>query len=100
MNNMSATLTTSKPRIDKLTPGSVVSLVLFTGSKHESLQKAMFMGIEGEGEDRRAKFLFRTGGWDCYDVEIYRYNGKWAWGSSADRISLDSVIITPSELLS
>jgi hypothetical protein len=90
---------TTKPRIDKLSPGSVVELALFTGSKYEHVQKAMFMSLKGEGDTRRASFLFRSGSGDTYEVDLYRYHGRWAWGSSADRVSLDSVVTTAADLL-
>jgi hypothetical protein len=75
-------------RIDNLTPGTTVTL-RFNGPK--SLGNApweeefLFLGIEGSGDDRHARFTSDdlSGAW-----EAYRYNGHWAYGSSAERLSL------------
>lgn len=69
-------------RIDSLTAGQQVTMK-FHGSKrlgNESYElDLIFKGITGAGEDRRAKFD---------EVELYRYEGRWAYGTSAERATL------------
>lgn len=78
-------------RIDSLVTGDKVVLE-FTGSMGNSgyTDTVVFKGIEGEGDKRRATFA------DVYDAssewQAYRYNGYWAYGSSADRLRLLEVI--------
>jgi hypothetical protein len=79
-------------RIDKLKSGTQVTLK-FHGSKSLGndpyIEDAIFVGIYGVGDDRRARFMSanatigNTGGWDAY-----RFNGHWAYGTSAERLSL------------
>ena len=72
-------------RIDSLKTGSRVT-VKFHGSKNlgnESWTDTVtFYGITGEGDYRVARF----DNWYAY-----RYNGRWAYGSSAERLSLVDV---------
>lgn len=78
-------------RIDSLAIGTKV-LLEFTGSMGNSgyTETMIFKGIEGEGDKRRATFA------DVYDAsnewQAYRYNGGWAYGTSADRLRLLEVI--------
>lgn len=78
-------------RIDSLAIGTKV-LLEFTGSMGNSgyTETMIFKGIEGTGDDRRATFA------DEYDAsaewQAYRYNGYWAYGTSADRLRLLEVI--------
>lgn len=69
-------------RIDSLQPNETVTLQ-FHGSKslgnEPYLLEATFEGIIGTGEERRAQFD---------EVEAYRYNGHWAYGTSAEKLSL------------
>ena len=75
-------------RIDSLKSLSAVVLD-FNGKFTEP---AVFLGIEGEGDDRRAKFAQPTEHTESgyYTWDAYRYNGKWAYGTSAERLSLVS----------
>lgn len=41
---------------------------------------ATLVRIEGEGDDKRAVFIDEEIG----EWEAYRYNGRWAYGSSAE----------------
>lgn len=73
-------------RIDRLTPGQEV-ILKFHGSKslgnepHEETHT--FLGIEGEGDERRAKFRYNDMEW-----EAYRYQGRWSYGTSAEKLSI------------
>lgn len=79
-------------RIDSLKPGTTVTLK-FHGSKSLGndpyIQDAVFLGVYGVGDDRRARFMsveakiYDPGGWDAY-----RFNGHWAYGTSAERLTL------------
>lgn len=79
----------NKIRIDQLQAGQEVTLK-FHGSKsigNEPYEEThTFLGIVGEKDDRRAVFSDGSTQW-----EAYRYNGGWAYGSSAERLSLVSV---------
>lgn len=72
-------------RIDSLKPDTKVSL-RFHGSKRfgnePSTLDYVFKEIVGTGEDRRA--IFDEG------FEAYRFNGHWAYGTSAEHLSLVS----------
>lgn len=76
-------------RIDSLTPGSFVTL-RFNGATDHT-EQATFVRVKGEKQDRRAVFysVGRNGG---YEWEAYRFNGGWAYGSSAERLSLVNVV--------
>jgi hypothetical protein len=92
-------------RIDRLTPGTHVTLMFCNGSQRsERIEPAIFLGIVGEGTDRRAEFVQFTEhpftkqaevgetGRGTYIWQAYRYLGTWAYGSSADMLRLVSVI--------
>jgi hypothetical protein len=74
----------STPRIDKLAPGTGVVLS-FAGKYTES---ALFVGITGTGDQREADFVSINNSGRVYEWSAYRYNGSWAYGSSAERLSL------------
>ena len=84
----------SKPApisIFKLTPGSFVELDL----NGKYVERAMFLGVEGEGAERRARFITHvTTGKGYYEWDAYRTNDdkRWAFGSSAERISVVSIL--------
>lgn len=88
-----------KPRIDTLTPGDTVRL-LYAGSAtfgngpHEG--EAVFLGISGAGDARRATFRDTTGRQITW--EAYRYNGHWAYGSSAEPLRLLEVLTSDRSL--
>lgn len=85
----------SKPRLDTITPGSIVTL-RFGGSRslgNDAWEEQFrFVGIEGEGDERNATFedvnatTPSRGTWSAY-----RYNKRWAYGTSAEPLSLVSV---------
>lgn len=77
-------------RIDSLKPGSTV-LMDFNGKD----ETAIFVGIDGEGDERHAKFMqaFKEGD-ALYSWDAYRYNGRWAFGTSAEPLRLLSVCAT------
>ena len=76
-------------RIDSLTAGETVNLK-FHGSKSlgngSHVCEAIFVAINGEGEERRAEFDDADGYSSSW--EAYRFNGHWAYGSSAERLSV------------
>jgi hypothetical protein len=78
-------------RIDSLTPGSSVTLSFKTwGTTYE--ERAIFIKIIGEGNDRKARFLsVNSPGEQTYEWDAYRYQGRWVYGSSAQALSLASV---------
>lgn len=86
----------SAPRIDKLEKGTFVTLD-FNDRYQED---AVFLGIVGEGDDRRARFAqagasHAASANGCYRMtewEAYRYNGGWAFGTSAERLRLVGVM--------
>jgi hypothetical protein len=78
-------------RIDSLKAGETVTL-LFRGSKslgnEPYTDEVIFVGIKGEGEDRRAVFSTGPAAGKSGEWEAYRYKGGWAYGSSAERLSI------------
>lgn len=89
-------------RFDNLTPGSVIEIQTFYGAQPHEVETAAFLGIYGEGDGRNAKLATVSkhpksdGTHPIIEWEIYRYNGRWAYGTSADRISLVRVIAEPT----
>jgi hypothetical protein len=77
-------------RIDKLTPGT--SVVLDMGYEAEN---SVFLGIEGSGDKREARFLSVDKDGKTYEWRAYRYNGHWAYGTSADYLRLDQIRHNP-----
>jgi hypothetical protein len=77
----------SGQRIDRLTPGTNVTL----GFDHGT-EPATFIDFADNEGDPRATFEsmdIDTG--RTYRWEAYRYNGHWAYGTSADRLRLVGV---------
>jgi hypothetical protein len=76
------TMTTAKT-INGLKPGESVNLQ-FHGSKQFGnapfQDERVFVGFTGEGEEKRA--IFED------DFEAYRYMGRWAYGASAEKLSI------------
>ena len=81
-------------RLDKLAEGTGVMLNFHVGKRIVETSEARFVRMEGEGEDRHAVFRSRgrkgKNGW--YEWEAYRYKGRWAYGSSADLITVHSIL--------
>lgn len=72
-------------RIDNLKTGQEVTLKLYSDSTHFEEEQHEFVKIAGAGEKRTAAFI------DCKTGqvwEVYRFKGRWVYGSSADRVSL------------
>lgn len=72
--------------IDTLTPGREVNLRFYGSPDIGNLpydESAVFLGITGSGEERRARF--ETVGEDdrLIEWEAYRFEGDWAYGTSA-----------------
>lgn len=75
-------------RIDSLQPAQVVVLKFTTSRGEFTTEYADFVGITGTGEKRRATFRSDDGRGKLFTWEAYRFQGRWAYGSSADRLSL------------
>ena len=79
------------PRIDNLSVGAVVNIEVKCGalSTGHYIERAVFLGIDGVGDEREAMFVSLTGDREStYRWSAYRMGGRWVMGSSADRISL------------
>lgn len=76
-------------KIDNLESGQAVRLQ-FNGKRIEA---ALFVSMidADKGDDRRARFV-QIAGDQSYEWDAYRYNGGWAYGSSAQRLSLVEVL--------
>lgn len=74
-------------RIGNLNRGDQVNLKLH-GSKQLGnapyTLKAEFNGYSGSQEDLRALFSIDSSN----DLEVYRYNGRWSYGASAERVTV------------
>ncbi len=83
-------------RIDNLTIGDIVTLRFHPGAgtltdKEPYDESAVFLGMEGTGDDRQAWFAQGMSNKKLYKWSAYRHGGKWVFGSSAERLSLISV---------
>ena len=86
-------------RIDSLTPGTPVRLKFcaeYSGKDGAYEEDAVFVKLEGEGDDRLATFLTPdretwSGTFAAYEWQAYRYKGRWAYGSSAETLRLVEV---------
>lgn len=76
-------------RIDHLEPNSRVILELqSTWHTTGGTEIAFFLGVEGEGDERVARFRqIDTATLESYEWEAYRFEGRWAFGSGANRLS-------------
>lgn len=97
-----------KRRLDTIPPGSFVRILLKTtgflgGGRDDREELAIFLGIiedeAGDRDERRARFAQpdttgrnADGSKPLFVWDAYRYNGGWAFGSSADGLSLLEVI--------
>jgi hypothetical protein len=76
-------------RIGNLHEGDQINLK-FHGSKQLGnapyTLKAVFNGYSGSREDLHALFNVDSGN----DLEVYRYGGRWAYGTSAERVTVVS----------
>lgn len=80
-------------RIDKLAPGSFVELKIGGNFEH-----ALFVGVRGKGDERRAAFVQVADvppSPHMFEWEAYRFNGHWAYGSSAELLRLSAVLVEP-----
>jgi hypothetical protein len=76
-------------RIDNLKPGALVLLRFDYGDEPE---RAVFCGVIGSGEERRARFAQASDDGLLYDWEAYRFGGRWCYGSSAGRLSVVEIV--------
>ena len=65
--------------IDELQTGSIVRLQFLHG-----IEQAACIAVTGEGEERRARFVSYDAWTGLYGWEAYRFEGEWAYGTSAD----------------
>ena len=72
-------------KIDDLEPGTAVLLEMHNRSEATE-EHALFLGVTGEGDSRRAHFSQMLKPGASFDWEAYRFGGRWAYGSSADRM--------------
>lgn len=75
-------------RIDSLTPGNTVLIELnWYGNDWETMEM-QFLGIEGEGENRTARF-------QDLDNEVWtfcRYQDRWAFSTDMKRLRLLDIL--------
>ena len=80
-------------RIDSPKPDTQVTLKFcaeMQGRGAEYVETAVFKGVTGEGDERRATFESMDGS-RVYEWDAYRFNGHWAYGSSAETLRLVAV---------
>lgn len=96
MGTMSIRTKIQSPRIDSLKPGDTVELAFsHYGNKDETYEYAVFLGIKGEGDTRRAEFIQRErGDTSVFNWEAYRFNGRWVYGTSAERLRVQEIVST------
>jgi len=81
-------------RIDSLQPETPVRLKFcaeFQGKDAAYEEDAVFVKLEGSGNERRATFRTTDTSWSgeyTYEWRAYRFNGRWAYGSSAETLRL------------
>jgi hypothetical protein len=56
----------------------------FHGTYDRTVDENTLIKLEGEGDDARATFRDASG----MEWEAYRYNGRWAYGSGAHRLTV------------
>lgn len=75
-------------RLDSIAVGEAVT-VTFQGSKilgNDSYTLDLVVaGREGTGDDRRVTLDEADGG---AEFDVYRFQGRWAYGTSAERLSV------------
>lgn len=80
------TTTKNTNRIANLTPGAEVTLRFATyGGSHDEV--VTFVSLSEDGQ----RATFHTDDREDlngYDWEAYKFNGRWAYGSSAGRLSI------------
>jgi hypothetical protein len=95
-------MSATTPRIDKLTPGTAVTLEFAPtySLSHDGPYEApsVFLGIVGEGDERLARFLSALPNGVTYEWEAYRSSGRWVYGSGAEKLRLVSVNYNPWEV--
>lgn len=78
-------------RIDSIKNGQRVTLRFmanFQGKDGAWDEDMVFDGIDGDGDDREARFKYL----DSSDHwKAYRFNGRWVYGSSAETLRLITV---------
>jgi hypothetical protein len=79
----------TESRFDKVPVGSVI---ITHDPKYGYEDSAILVGRTGEGENREIQLVSRAGSRDAYEWGIYRFQGRWVYGTSADRIQLWSYV--------
>lgn len=85
-------------RLDRIAPGSTLEITTFYRNAPHDPERVVFLGIEGSGDDRRAKFMQTGPDGKPFTWDAYRYGGRWAYGSSADRLRVDAVLMTTTSV--
>lgn len=75
----------AKKRISDKWVGSTLKLALHGNDpRYKSIDECVLVKIEGDGDDARATFRDAAG----MEWQAYRFRGRWAYGSSANRVSV------------
>lgn len=77
----------TKNRFDNLTPGDWI--VLDVGGDTE---RATFLGVEGEGDDRKVRLLQANTLGTTFEWSAYRMDGRWRYGSHGGTVRLVEVV--------
>lgn len=81
-------MTATAPRLDDIANGTIVTLDMVGTSVDNYLVKAR----DGQGDNRTITLTAKSPTGGCYDFDIYRYNGRWAYGSSAQAVKVVDVV--------
>jgi hypothetical protein len=85
----------SQLQIDGLRPGAIVALKFHKDPEASMFPEpyyegAIFHGIDGEGDERRARFRSSNEAGIWFEWEAYIHEGHWAYGSGADLLEVAS----------
>lgn len=76
-------------RFDTVPAHTLVTVRFQQWAGRSYTEQVFFLGIRGEGDDRRAGFVSTDSQGKLYDWEAYRSDGRWVYGSSAQRLTLE-----------
>lgn len=80
---------TSRLWLDDLAERAPVAVRL---ELREGVEETVLERVEGVGGERTAHFRSLGAGGVWYPWEAYRYQGRWAYGTGADRLRLLEVL--------
>lgn len=75
-------------RIDTLHP--LTKVVLRFGPR--DMQEAVFVGMNGEGDDRKAVFMSVNREGYPFEWEAHRANNRWCYGSNGGALAVEEVL--------